>query len=166
MSKVDWITWKTNPKEIINPNIIEDNIQESFNNYNEYMSPLIYDQIKYEIDKGILGKESLIIIGDTPLNKIAVDILNKIDEIKLAIENLQKSAKNSSEVQKQIEKQQLITEINNKIEHEKETLNQVLTNENVQQHIIKSGGLPEEVVYILEYRINKLKERLEMAKVL
>lgn len=166
MSKVDWITWKTNPKEIINPNIIEDNIQESFNNYNEYMSPLIYDQIKYEIDKGILGKESLIIIGDTPLNKIAVDILNKIDEIKLTIENLQKSAKNSSEVQKQIEKQQLITEINNKIEHEKETLNQVLTNENVQQHIIKSGGLPEEVVYILEYRINKLKERLEMAKVL
>lgn len=166
MSKVDWITWKTNPKEIINPNIIEDNIQESFNSYNEYMSPLIYDQIKYEIDKGILGKENLIIIGDTPLNKIAVDILNKIDEIKLTIENLQKSAKNSSEVQKQIEKQQLITEINNKIEHEKETLNQVLTNENVQQHIIKSGGLPEEVVYILEYRINKLKERLEMAKVL
>lgn len=166
MSKVDWITWKTNPKEIINPNIIEDNIQESFNNYNEYMSPLIYDRIKYEIDKGILGKESLIIIGDTTLNKIAVDILNKIDEIKLTIENLQKSAKNSSEVQKQIEKQQLIIEINNKIEHEKETLNQVLTNENVQQHIIKSGGLPEEVVYILEYRINKLKERLEMAKVL
>ena len=166
MSKVDWITWKTNPKEIINHNIIEDNIQESFNSYNEYMSPLIYDQIKYEIDKGILGKENLIIIGDTPLNKIAVDILNKIDEIKLTIENLQKSAKNSSEVQKQIEKQQLITEINNKIEHEKETLNQVLTNENVQQHIIKSGGLPEEVVYILEYRINKLKERLEMAKVL
>ena len=166
MSKVDWITWKTNPKEIINPNIIEDNIQESFNSYNEYMSPLIYDQIKYEIDKGILGKENLIIIGDTPLNKIAVDILNKIDEIKLTIENLQKSAKNSSEVQKQIEKQQLITEINNKIEHEKETLNQVLTNENVQQHIIKSGGLPEEVVYILEYRINKLKERLDMAKVL
>ena len=116
MSKVDWITWKTNPKEIINPNIIEDNIQESFNSYNEYMSPLIYDQIKYEIDKGILGKENLIIIGDTPLNKIAVDILNKIDEIKLTIENLQKSAKNSSEVQKQIEKQQLITEINNKIE--------------------------------------------------
>lgn len=166
MSKVDWITWKTNPKEIINPNIIEDNIQESFNNYNEYMNPLIYDQIKYEIDKGILGKESLIIIGDTPLNKIAVDILNKIDEIKLTIENLQKSAKNSSEVQKQIEKQQLIAEINSKIEHEKETLNQVMTNENVQQHIIKSGGLPEEVVYILEYRINKLKERLEMAKVL
>ena len=59
MSKVDWITWKTNPKEIINPNIIDDNIQDSFNNYNEYMNPLIYDQIKHEIDKGILGKESL-----------------------------------------------------------------------------------------------------------
>lgn len=166
MSKVDWITWKTNPKEIINPNIIEDNIQESFNNYNEYMNPLIYDQIKHEIDKGILGKESLKIVGDTPLNKIATDIISKIDEIRLTIENLQKSAKNSSEIQKQIEKQQLITEINNKIEYEKATLKQVMTNESVQQHIIKSGGLPEEVVYILEDRINKLKERLEIAQAL
>ena len=166
MSKVDWITWKTNPKEIINPNIIEDNIQDSFNNYNEYMNPLIYDQIKHEIDKGILGKESLKIVGDTTLNKIATDIISKIDEIRLTIENLQKSAKKSSEIQKQIEKQQLITEINNKIEYEKATLKQVMTNESVQQHIIKSGGLPEEVVYILEDRINKLKERLEIAQAL
>ena len=57
MSKVDWITWKTNPKEIINPNIIVENIENNFSDYNEYMSPLIYDQIKNEIENGILKED-------------------------------------------------------------------------------------------------------------
>ena len=38
MSRVDWITWKTNPKDIIDPNIIENNIMENFKNYNSYMN--------------------------------------------------------------------------------------------------------------------------------
>lgn len=163
MSKVDWITWKTNPKEVINPNIIVENIQNSFSEYNEYMNPLIYDQIKNEIENGILGKDKLSVTGDTPLNRIATDIINKIDDIRYTVEKLEKDAKTSSEIQKQVEKQQLITEISSKIEYEQSTLNQVITNEEMRKHIRNSGGIPEEVIYILEDRINKLKERLEMA---
>lgn len=163
MSKVDWITWKTNPNEIIDPNIIVENIQNSYNDYSEYMNPLIYDQIKNEIESGILGNDKIVITGDTPLNKIAVDIIGKIDDIKCTIESLEKNVKKSSELQKQIEKNQLITEITNKIEYEQSTLNQVISNDGMRNHIIESGGVPEDVVYILEDRINKLKERLEIA---
>lgn len=164
MAKVDWITWKTSSKEIINPNIIVENIQNSYSEYNEYMNPLVYDQIKNELDNGILAKDKLSITGNTPLNKIACDIINKIEEIKFVVENLQKSAKASSEQQKQTEKQQLIAEISKKMENEQSTLNQVISNEEMQMHIRNSGGIPEEVIYILEDRINKLKERLEIAK--
>ncbi len=164
MAKVDWITWKTSSKEIINPNIIVENIQNSYSEYNEYMNPLVYDQIKNELDNGILAKDKLSITGNTPLNKIACDIINKIEEIKFVVENLQKSAKASSEQQKQTEKQQLIAEISKKMENEQSTLNQVISNEEMQMHIRNSGGIPEDVIYILEDRINKLKERLEIAK--
>ena len=50
------------------------------------------------------------------------------------------------------------------MENEQSTLNQVISNEEMQMHIRNSGGIPEEVIYILEDRINKLKERLEIAK--
>lgn len=164
MAKVDWITWKTSSKEIINPNIIVENIQNNYSEYNEYINSLVYDQIKNELDNGILAKDKLSITGNTPLNKIACDIINKIEEIKFVVENLQKSAKASSEQQKQTEKQQLIAEISKKMENEQSTLNQVISNEEMQMHIRNSGGIPEEVIYILEDRINKLKERLEIAK--
>ena len=58
----------------------------------------------------------------------------------------------------------MIEEIEKKIEIEQDTLNQFTSSEAMQQKIINMGGLPEDVIYILEDRINKLKERLEIAK--
>ncbi len=164
MSKVDWITWKTNPKEIINPNIIEDNINNNFQNYNTYMNPVVYEQIKHEINSGILGKDKMISMYDAPVNEISLEILSKIDEIKTVIDNLIVNVKKSTEEQKQIEKQQLVDEIETKIKTEEETLNSVKVNENMQNKIINMGGNPNDVVYIIEDRINKLKERLETAR--
>ena len=164
MSKVDWITWKTNPKEIINPNIIEDNINNNFQNYNTYMNPVVYEQIKHEINSGILGKDKMISMYDAPVNEISLEILSKIDEIKTVIDNLIVNVKKSTEEQKQIEKQQLVDEIETKIKTEEETLNSVKINENMQNKIINMGGNPNDVVYIIEDRINKLKERLETAR--
>lgn len=164
MSKVDWITWKTNPKEIINPNIIEDNIKNNFQNYNTYMNPVVYEQIKHEINSGILGKDKMISMYDAPVNKISLEILSKIDEIKTVIDNLIVNVKKSTEEQKQIEKQQLVDEIETKIKTEEETLNSVKVNKNMQNKIINMGGNPNDVVYIIEDRINKLKERLETAR--
>ena len=166
MPKVDWITWKTNPEEIINPDIIENNIHDVFQNYNTYMNPVVYEQIKHEVNTGILGKDKMIFMSDTPINEIALEILSKIDEIKSTVDNLVTNVKKSTTEQKQIEKQQLINEIEIKIKNEEETLNSVKMNDNMKNKIIDMGGNPNDVVYIIEDRINKLKERLEAARAL
>lgn len=166
MAKVDWITWKTSPEEIINPDIIENNIHDVFQNYNTYMNPVVYEQIKHEINTGILGKDKMIFMSDTPLNEMALEILSKIDEIKSTVDNLVTNVKKSTTEQKQIEKQQLINEIEMKIKNEEETLNSVMINDNMKSKIIDMGGNPNDVVYIIEDRINKLKERLEAARAL
>lgn len=164
MSKVDWITWKTSPKDIINPDIIVNNIQDNYQKYNTYMNPVIYEQIKHEIYNGILGKDKIVFMKDTPINEIAQDIISKIENIKMTIDNLLVNVRESAEEQKQIEKQQLIEEIEKKIEVEQDNLNQFTSSEIMQKKIISMGGLPEDIIYILEDRINKLKERLEIAK--
>jgi len=166
MAKVDWITWKTSPEEIINPDIIENNIHDVFQNYNTYMNPVVYEQIKHEINTGILGKDKMIFMSDTPVNEMALEILSKIDEIKSTVDNLVTNVKKSTTEQKQIEKKQLINEIEMKIKNEEETLNSVMINDNMKSKIIDMGGNPNDVVYIIEDRINKLKERLEAARTL
>ena len=42
MSKVDWITWKTDPKEIINPHTIEEDVNDFFHSYTIYEILRIY----------------------------------------------------------------------------------------------------------------------------
>ena len=82
MSKVDWITWKTDPKEIINPEQVDKEILEYYQNYNSYMNPMIYEQLKNEVSKGGLNKDAFNVSGISPANEMAVDILNTIDDIK------------------------------------------------------------------------------------
>ena len=164
MSKVDWITWKTNPNEILNPEIIDNKIQDCFQDYNAYMNPVVYEQIKHEISNGILNKDSLEIMGETPAFKMANDIISKIEHIKIVIENLQVSIREEATEQKEVEKRQLIKEIEDKISSENDTLNNVINNETMQQHIKNIGGEVDYVIEILNDRINKLKERLEIAK--
>ena len=38
MSKADWITWKTDPKEIINPEKLIEEIEEYYQNYESTMN--------------------------------------------------------------------------------------------------------------------------------
>ena len=108
----------------------------------------------------------MIFMNDTPVNEMALEIISKINEIKETIEKLLVSSKKSSEEQKQIEKQQLIDEIEKKLEIDEETLKNVSINENMQKKIIDMGGQPDDIIYILEDRINKLRERLEIARTL
>ena len=164
MSKVDWINWKTDRKEIINPEKINDKIFECFKNYNTYMNPVVYEQIKYEVNLGGLSKEAYQVMGESPANEIAVDILNKIDEIKQIMKNLQDEVKNLAEEQKQTEKEQLISEIKKKLTREEKLLENIQTNESLRTHIVEMGELPENVIYIIKDRIDKLKERLELAE--
>lgn len=164
MSKVDWITWKTNPEEIIDPKKVLSQIQDSYQKYNSYMNPLVYEQVKYEINKGGLGKDSLEIMGIAPANEMAISIINKIDEIKKIFDNLQEEIIDSVTEQKSIEKNQLIEAIEEKKSKEEELLKSVINDEKVRAHITSIGGTIEDVIYLLNYRINKLNERLEIAK--
>ena len=52
MNKLDWITWKTEESELINPNEIVENLMDKFQDYNSYMNPVINESIKYEVNKG------------------------------------------------------------------------------------------------------------------
>lgn len=164
MSKVDWINWKTDPEEIINPNKIEEKVTELFKNYNTYMNPVVYEQIKYEVNKGGLSKDAFNINGDSPANEIAMDILNKIDDIKKVMTVLEKETISLAKEQKQIEKDQLISEIKKKMKREENVKENIQKNEELKNHIIAMGERPEDVIYIINDRIEKLQERLELAE--
>lgn len=119
LSKVDWITWKTDSNEIINPENILENINNSFSDYNTYMNSVIYESIKYESLNGGLDESSINIVGQSPANEKAINILNNIDEIKYTFEELKLQVENMLAEQKNIEKDQLITAIKDKIEEVK-----------------------------------------------
>lgn len=143
MSKVDWITWKTDSNEIINPDKLTDKINDLYTDFNSYMNPVIYENIKYETINGGLDKASINIMGVTPANEMAINILNNIDDIKSTLENIKLQVENSASEQKEIEKNQLINAIEEKIEEEK-TSSKETTNR----------------------RIKSLEARLELAKTL
>ena len=164
MSKVDWITWKTDPKEILNVEKFEEKINEYFQEYNTYMNPVIYEQVKHEVNFGGLDKESLSIMGVTPANEMGVDILNCIDEIKTVYGNLKERILEQAKEQKESEKNQLIKEIEDKISIEESLLNKINASESIKSELENLGESPEEIVDIIHNRIRKLNERLEMAK--
>lgn len=166
MSKVDWITWKTNTDEIIDPLKVKEKIQDYFNNYNTYMNSVVYEGINYEISRGGLDTESLNIAGSSPANEIAKEILNKIDEVKSNSLNLIDNIYESLKLQREIEKKQLITAIEEKISEEEKILDKTIE---TKDKIINSNlhELTKELDDSIDYtyvRIKRLKERLEAAK--
>lgn len=168
MSKVDWITWKTDTSEIINPNNLIDDINEIYENYNQYINSIVYEGISYEIIKGGLDLDSLNIVGISPANEYANSIMRRIENIRLTYENLKQKIYLSAINQKQTEKKQLIEAIENKIEEETKILNNTNT---LKEKIIKSNNVldikeVENVIEVTEDKIMKLKEKLESVKTL
>lgn len=164
MSKVDWITWKTDPKEIINPEEIDKEIMEYYHNYNSYMNPMIYEQLKNEVNKGGLTKDAFNVSGISPANEMAVDILNTIDDIKTTMTTLRENVRDITEKQKEVEKKQLIEAIEDKIKKEKVFLDSIEARDEIRNHITKMGENPDDIIYIINDRLRKLYERLEIAQ--
>ena len=142
MSKVDWITWKTDVTDIINPEKVIDSVTDSYNDFNFYMNSVIYENLKYEVINGGLDKSSINILGHSPANEIALNILNNIDEIKSIIENLKLQIENATEEQKNIEKDQLVNALDKKIEEEKqiskEQTNRIIRRLEERKEIVKA----------------------------
>ena len=166
MAKVDWITWKTDISEIINPDKILENLNDLFNDYNCYMNSVVYEELNHEVTVGGLDKYSLNIVGTSPANETALNILNRIDDIKTAIENLKNKVYNSAVDQKEIEKKQLINCIEEKIlEEEKILSNTVSLRERISTSTeIVDINTVNDIIEVTNEKINKLKERLELAK--
>ena len=166
MAKVDWITWKTDISEIINPDKILENLNDLFNDYNCYMNSVVYEELNHEVTVGGLDKYSLNIVGTSPANETALNILNRIDDIKTAIENLKNKVYNSAVDQKEIEKKQLISCIEEKIlEEEKILSNTVSLRERISTSTeIIDINTVNDIIEVTNEKINKLKERLELAK--
>lgn len=156
MSKVDWITWKTDPKEVINPDKIEEKINEQYQNYESYMNSMIYEQLQNEINGGGLSKDAFQITGISPANELATEIIKSIDEIKNTMDRLKNNVRDVSTKQKELEKDQLIDAIEAKIEKEKEFLKNMNSKDNSD----------EDVKALTNDKIEKLQERLAAAKAL
>lgn len=163
-SKVDWITWKTETKEIINPAKVQEELDACFQEFNQYITPLVYDQLKDEMRNGGLSRDAFNISGVSPAYEMALDIVAKIDEVKETFKELKEYVEASLEEQRKIEKKQLIDEIQKNIDKEKIILDSVKSSQGVKQHICNMGENPEDIIYIISDRIRKLKERLELAK--
>ena len=166
MSKVDWITWKTNPSEIINPDKTVEKLSDRFQDYHTYMTTTVYEGIKQEVEKGGLSKASFDIAGVSPANENAIKILNTIDEIKATMNNLKEIIEDQANKQKEIEKEQLIEAIEEKIKEEEkilentEKLKERLTEENTLITISEVNDMIDNN----KERIRRLAERLEAAK--
>lgn len=160
MSKVDWITWKTDPSEIIDPKKVDEKIEELFQNYYNYMKPSVYDEIKKEIVEGGLSDDAYLISNCSPLNNAALGILDKINEIEETVDRLKSSISSIVLEQKEIEKNQLISAIKDKIKSEEELKKHIESNENIQNNIVLFGNNPEEIISIINDRLNRLNQKL------
>ena len=154
--------WKTNPKEIISPQRVEDSVMEIYQDFNTVVNPIIYEQIKHEMTSGGLSQTAFTVSGESVANKKAREILKLIDKIKEEMEALKKGIVDSSKEQKEIEKKQLIEALNEKIEIEKVYLESIPNSE----LNYSTGNSKKELEAVAKDRLKKLQERLDRVKAL
>ena len=166
MARVDWITWKTEKNEIINPTKILDEITDLFSNYNVYMNSVVSENIQYEISRGALDQNSISILGESPANRKATEIMTRINIIKQLMNHFKQEVYQNAEDQKQIEKEQLIECIEAKIKEEelKKENTIALSNRLKESNSYITKQEVEDIIEITTDRINRLKERLEIAR--
>ena len=166
MSKVDWITWNTDPKEILNPNEIVEKITMGYQDYNNFVTSRITENLKKEMETGGLNRISLNVYGNSPAYEKTTNILNHMNEITILFDSFKKRLKTSLDEQKEIEKSQLIQSIEEKIAEEKKKLDntELLKNRVSTSNQSISLEQVEEIIQGCRDRIERLQEKLEVAK--
>ena len=166
MAKVDWINWKTNPNDIINPEQIQEDLNNRFQEYEKSMQLGIYDTIKNEMTSGGLNKTSLNILGYSPANDKAKEILRRIDEINKTLESIKKQVYEESLKQKEQEKEQLISCLEEKIVEEEKILDMMmkLTEKAENNQTLMDYDEIENITRDTVEKISFLNERLKIAK--
>ena len=166
MAKVDWITWNTDSDDIINPDKVVEKILEIYQDFNSYIQSNIYEIVKKETQIGGLDKTSISLYGESPAFEKAIKILNQIDEISFIMNNLTNTIKYSIEEQKKLEKNDLIKAIEEKIAEEKKILEntELLKSRITSSNQVVSLEEVEEIIKMSHDKINRLQEKLELAK--
>ena len=165
MAKVDWITWKTEPKELINLEKVEASLINKLLELNNITNG-ISDTIKVEIEKGGLSKESLTLKNESPNNVMANKILKELDNIRTMSDKLSNKIRNQVASQKELEKEQLITVIEEKIDEQEKILQNTMS---LRDRISTSNNVVNiddvnSIITATNEKITMLKERLNKAK--
>lgn len=163
MIRLDWITWKTEESELINPEEIVEKLKVRFQDYNSYMNPVVNESIKHEVENGGLNKNAFIINDRSPANEVANKIMSDIQEVKDMTNALIESVRLEAQEQRKREVNQLILKIEEKIEKDKKLIE---NSKDVQQKYLQSS-LEETseniqtIIQITRKRINLLTRKLE-----
>lgn len=165
MARVDWITWKTETKEIINNETILDSLNKSINELNSILDN-VYNNIKLEIDKGGLNNEALSLNGESPSMILSNKVLNNIEDIKAIEERLLDRINKQLLEQKKIEKEQLIDSISKKINEQDKILEntEALKNRITAENNVININEVNNTINVTKEKLNMLHERLEKAK--
>lgn len=165
MSKVDWITWKTDSKELINTEKLNSDLNEKISELNSILDN-ISNNLKVEAEKGGLSKEALTISSESPSNEVANKIIDKIESIKGITNQLKGKVINQANEQKEIEKKQLIEVIEEKIVEQEKILENTkgLKERLTTGNSLVSNSDVNNIIMATEEKITMLKERLEKAK--
>lgn len=166
MAKVDWISWKTETDEIINPEKTFEEVSTIYNEFKNNIDKEVKSKLLDEVSNGGLNENALFVNGSSPAYESTMKIINNIEEIQSEMNRLINSIKNDTSNQKEIEKKQLIEAIETKIQEEEKILENTISLKN-RLNNNHSGITIDEVSEIennINDRINKLKERLENAK--
>ena len=165
MAKVDWITWKTNNNEIINPDLLLDKVSDKVTN-NNIIIDRVKEIVKSEIYRGGLDTASLNIMGVSHANEKANRIIENLNEVQLILDRLKQNIYNSAKEQKKTEKEELIETIQNKlIEEEKILNNKISIREKLDSiNTLISNNELDSIIQTSNDRIKKLKEKLDLAR--
>lgn len=165
MSKVDWINWKTEPKEIIDCNKINSSIEEIYSSFNLDMNHFFYEIMNHEVSFGGLSPTAFNISGTSPLNEKAMKIMDEMNLLKDEMRKFQTIIISNCEEQRKEEKKQLIEAVEEKIKEEEKILENTLK---LKEKIQNNPNMQEElklddIISVTKDRINKLKLRLDNA---
>lgn len=163
MNKLEWITWKTEESELINPEKIVEILQEKYQDYNAYMNPIVNENIKYEVINGGLNKDAFIMNDRSPATEVANKIMSDIEEVKDMTESLIESVRQDAIEQRKIEVNQLISKIEEKIDKDKRLIenSKIAQQKYIQSSLSATSESIQTIIDITQRRINLLTKKLE-----
>lgn len=163
MMKLDWITWKTEESELINPDVIVEKLKEKFQNYNSYMNPVVNENLKYEVANGGLNKDAFVMNDRSPATEVANKILSDIQEVKDMTNALIESVRLDAEEQRKKEVNQLALKIEEKIEKDKRLIenSKEAQLKYIESSLTDTSESIQTIIDLTQKRINLLTKKLE-----